>query len=269
MLALGSPTHPVEPRRLDARGRATYDQHWGTLPRPGAPELRAAVRPPVLARLDRLPRHPGRVHARARHRLLREQPARGLRAARLRDRQPAAAGRATAPTSGASPPATGRPTSSCDVNAGEPRAFRSYAARGAGRIGTCSTTARSRRPRRSASHRRSRRRSSIPAIARDARALRRSTSTRKYGFLDAFNPSFTFTDVHAAARPRRPGLRLGRQRLPRHRPGPDRGDDRELPQRARLARDAQATRTCAAASSAPASPAAGWHAPRRVAAPRA
>ena len=52
-----------------------------------APELRAALRPPVLAPLDRLSRHPGRDHAPARHRLLRELAPRRLRAARLRDRQ--------------------------------------------------------------------------------------------------------------------------------------------------------------------------------------
>ena len=59
----------------------------------------------------------------------------------------------------------------------------------------------------------------------------------KYGFLDAFNPSFDFTTCRCATAgaSRR---RLGRHRLPRHRPGPDRGDDRELPQRARLERDA-------------------------------
>lgn len=35
----------------------------GRVPRPRARRLRADVRPPVLAHLDRLPRHPGRLHA--------------------------------------------------------------------------------------------------------------------------------------------------------------------------------------------------------------
>ena len=38
--------------------------------------------------LDRLPRHTGRLHAEARHRLLREQPARDVRPARIRGAQP-------------------------------------------------------------------------------------------------------------------------------------------------------------------------------------
>ena len=72
-----------------AHGRAPTTRRWGKL-RAGVPGLRAAVRAPVLARVDRLPRHPGRVHAQARHRLLREHPPRDLRAARLRDRESAA-----------------------------------------------------------------------------------------------------------------------------------------------------------------------------------
>src|SRR4029077_11953455 len=43
----------------------------------------------------------------------------------------------------------------------------------------------------------------------------------------------------APARSLRPGLRLGGRRLSRDRPGGDAGHDGELPQRARLARDAQ------------------------------
>src|SRR3954466_14257602 len=39
---------------------------------PRAALLGAALYPPALAPLDRLPRHPGRVHARARQRLLSE-----------------------------------------------------------------------------------------------------------------------------------------------------------------------------------------------------
>ncbi len=70
--------------RLDEELRARV----GHVPAAGIPRLRAVVRSSVFARLDRFPRHPGRVHARARLRLFREQPPRDLRAARLRDRQP-------------------------------------------------------------------------------------------------------------------------------------------------------------------------------------
>ena len=61
---------------------------------------------------------------------------------------------------------------------------------------------------------------------------------QKYGFLDAVNPSFTFTERAAASRADHREHRLGRQRLSQHRPGPDRGDDRELSQRAHLEADA-------------------------------
>ena len=44
-----------------------------------------AVHPPALAPLGRFPRHPGRLHARAGHRLLREQPPRHPGPARVRD----------------------------------------------------------------------------------------------------------------------------------------------------------------------------------------
>ena len=58
----------------------------------------------------------------------------------------------------------------------------------------------------------------------------------KYGFYDAFNPSFTY-DVPLRARPRVAGVRLGGHRLPRHRSGSHPGDDRELSHRPRVARD--------------------------------
>src|SRR2546430_14070796 len=60
----------------------------GELLRTGARRVRPAVRPPVLARVGRLPGNPGRLHARPRHRLLRELAARGVRAARVRRREP-------------------------------------------------------------------------------------------------------------------------------------------------------------------------------------
>ena len=74
--------------------------------RPRAALLRAAVHPPALAPVDRLPRHPRRLHARARQRLLREQPAGDLRAAGVRGPQPAAVRAATGSTAGGSRPAT-------------------------------------------------------------------------------------------------------------------------------------------------------------------
>src|SRR5450432_300963 len=49
----------------------------------------AALYSSVFARLDRLSRNPGYLHARKGLRLLREQPARNLRSARVRDSQPA------------------------------------------------------------------------------------------------------------------------------------------------------------------------------------
>ena len=57
--------------------------------RPRGPLLRAAVHAPALAPLDRLPRHPGRVHAGARQRLLREQPPGDVRPPGVRAAQPA------------------------------------------------------------------------------------------------------------------------------------------------------------------------------------
>ncbi len=60
----------ARPRLADApdrpRGLAGMDPHlsMGDVLRPGARQLRPAVRPPVLAGLDRLPGHPRRLHAR-------------------------------------------------------------------------------------------------------------------------------------------------------------------------------------------------------------
>src|SRR5207249_10478893 len=51
----------------------------GDVPWPVLRAVRAAVRPRVLARLDRLPGDPGFVHAGPRHRLLRELAPRDLR----------------------------------------------------------------------------------------------------------------------------------------------------------------------------------------------
>ena len=172
LLALGSPTHPGRARR---RGTA-----WTQAPTtPGARfhgqrarRLRAALRPPVLARLGRFPRHPGRVHARARARLLREQPPRHARAARLRDRQPRRVAGLRRRRLG--PHRLRRPGRRRSRDrAGRVRTFHDYTARGAGPRGHRSTTARSRPPR-PARRCPSRRRSSIPARGGHARALRRA-----------------------------------------------------------------------------------------------
>lgn len=57
-----------------------------------------------------------------------------------------------------------------------------------------------------------------------------------YGFLDSFNPSFQLR--HSAQdRAHGAGPWLGGKRLHRHRPGPDPCDDRQLPERIRLERD--------------------------------
>ena len=80
VLALGSPTHAISPDAWKAR-IANYK--WDDVLRPGVHQLRAALHPPVLAHLDRLPRHPRRLHARKGRRLLRELAARHLRAARV------------------------------------------------------------------------------------------------------------------------------------------------------------------------------------------
>ena len=84
LLALGSPTHAVDSTAW-AKWTATY--RVGHLRGTGPPGVRPAVRPPVLPRVDRLPRHPGRLHAGTWDRLLRELPARDPLAAKLCDRQ--------------------------------------------------------------------------------------------------------------------------------------------------------------------------------------
>ena len=110
-----------------------------------------------------------------------------LVAARVRDRESRRAARATARDSGGSPRATGRSTATLTID-GRERAFHTYSARGASFTETSATTARSRRPRRRLD-RRSRRRSSMPALRRDARRATATTLFGQYGFLDAFNPT--------------------------------------------------------------------------------
>ena len=86
ILGLGSPTHPLPPE--------SYRRLLRDLPveddlRPRAALLGPALHAPALAHVGRLPRHPRRLHAGTRQRLFREQPAGDLRAAGVRDPQPA------------------------------------------------------------------------------------------------------------------------------------------------------------------------------------
>jgi hypothetical protein len=78
----------------DATGYKGFYYHFLDMDtgRPLRPRIRlrrSALHPPVLAHVDRLPRRPGRVHARSRPRLLREQPPRHAHPAAVRHRQPA------------------------------------------------------------------------------------------------------------------------------------------------------------------------------------
>ncbi len=84
-LGLGSPTHALTRQSFPA-WTATYQ--WEAFVRLRFSLRRAAVHPSVLACLDRFSRHPRHLHAREGLRLFREQPARDLCAARIRDTQP-------------------------------------------------------------------------------------------------------------------------------------------------------------------------------------
>ena len=77
------PRLPHTRRRLQRLGQMGERLSVGPVPGAGLRPVRAAVRPRVLARLDRLPRDSGFLHAGPRHRLLRELAPRHLRAPRL------------------------------------------------------------------------------------------------------------------------------------------------------------------------------------------
>ena len=231
LLALGSPTHPVGPEAW-SEWTSTYDKQLGHDFGPGAPELRAAVRPPVHARVDRLPRHPGRrTCASAASTTSRTAGARPTRSAPTRSPIRAVQGYG----------ANVWGLTACDgpadleiEDASGTRALSQLlrpAASVADRHDT--TTARSRRPRRSASHavRAGDRRfprcstctdasasTSTRSTASSTRSIRASTSDvpLRHG---RFIPGFGWVA----------GDYLGIDQ------GADRGDDRELPQRARLA----------------------------------
>ena len=222
-------------RRRGRRGRSGY--RWGDVPRPGAPRLRAAVRPPVLARLDRFPRHPGRLHARARASTTsRTRAARRSRSAPTRSRTPAASrgyGARLWGLTACDGPVDGDARRSTAAT----REFHTYSARGAS-----FTEVQRRRHDRADRGRRARSPFApevvMPDADGDARATTASTLFDRYGFLDAFNPTLRRRRCTVQHGRVDPGARLVRHRLPRHRPGADPGDDRELPQRAGVAHDA-------------------------------
>ncbi len=197
VLALGSPTHPDRRRRPGREWTQTYQ--LGHLLRAGARQLRAALRPPVLARLDRLPRDPGRVHARQGHRLLRELAARDARPARLRDRESRTASRGYGENVWGLTACDGPLDGELTID-GRKRTVLGPTPRAApSPDDDRSTTARSRPPRPA---------SSLPfapeivhpgARGDDATATA-STSATEYGFLDAFNPTLDDPTITLAAR---------------------------------------------------------------------
>ena len=232
ILALGSPTHPIDAGRV---GRV--DEHV-----PVGHVLRPAARRASRRCSGTSTRTSGSTSAASRTRTCaargsttsRTRAARRSRSAPTRSTIPTS-GRATARTCGDSPRATARSTRRHDRRQVAHvlqlrRARRRLRPRSA-------TTARSRRPPPAG------RSPFAPEIAIPALvAMREKYGDHlftKYGFLDAFNPTFPTPSAHAAGRARRPGRRLVRHRLPRHRPGPDHRDDRELSQRAGLEDDAQ------------------------------
>jgi hypothetical protein len=78
VLGLGSPTHPLP---NESYGAWTASYRWKKLYGIEFLVRRAALHPPALARLDRLSRHSGRLHARPGTRLLREQSSRDVHSA--------------------------------------------------------------------------------------------------------------------------------------------------------------------------------------------
>ena len=231
---------PIDPAVVD-----DVHQHVqvGHVPRPGAPRLRAAVRPSVLAHLDRLPRHPGRLHARrAASTTSRTRGARRSSQRAYAIANPDELGGLRRRRLGPDRVATDRSTPTIDDQRHE-RAVLHVLRRAARRSPRSATTARSRRPRPAAS---------IAVRARDRRCRRcarcaNATATASVRPVRlprlVQSDASTFTDVAAAARHASSRRRLVRHRLPRHRPGPDPADDRELPQRAGVADHAAATRT--------------------------
>ena len=94
-------------------GPSSYEDAWGRFMGYEHLSFAPAVRPPVLARVDRLPRHPGRDMRERDIDYFENIAPRGLRAAGLRDRQSEGLVRVRRRTSGASPRATAPARCAC------------------------------------------------------------------------------------------------------------------------------------------------------------
>ena len=127
VLGLGSPTHPLPPESYAAYC-ATYQ--WKTHLRPRAALLRAAVHPPALAPVDRLPRHPRRLHARRTAATTSRTAGRRPTCSRSTRSATRCSSPATASTAGGSRPATA-PAGCKRMVDGVERQFFDYIARGA------------------------------------------------------------------------------------------------------------------------------------------
>ncbi len=201
------------------RGLGTMDEHLRPKlahgVRPGAPGLRAAVRPPVLPRVDRFPQDPGCVHAPARHRLFREQPARDLRPAGLCDRQSARLQGLRRDDVGHHGERRSRRHRDRG-HAAAARVFRAYSARGIG--GAAAHDDCTLAPTAAVASIPFAPELAIPAVLN----MHRRFGQHIYG--DVRLPRRVQSELRlhrrpAAARALHPGLRLGRPRLSRHRPG--------------------------------------------------
>ena len=231
VLALGSPTHPIEPA---AWTEWTKTYVVDAFLRTTARQFRAAVRPPVLARLDRLPRNPGRVHARQGNRLLRELAARdATRSARTRS-PIRSNGETTAPDIWGLTAVRWSARHHC----GDRRHDRDNSTptrRAASPRIQIATTARS-APTAAGGSVPFAPEIAIPALI----AMREKYGDNlftSYGFLDSFNPDVPAGD-HAAPRESRRRSGLVRYGLSRDRSGADHRDDRELPDGSDLEDDA-------------------------------
>ena len=231
ILALGSPTHALGPESWPAWA-AGLPKHWGTEEGQELVRFAPAVRPPVQPHLGRFPRHPRRLHARKRASTIsrtaaaRRSPSTPMRwrnPMRLERLRPAPVGpdRLRRPGRRHAEPRRPRPhlPHLCRARPGRLRRRHGRADRGrrvdALRAGDL--------------HR---------GAEGDARAIMASTSTAAMASSTRSTPASP-PQRAVEPRPARAGPRLVRQRLSRHRPGPDPGDDRESPQRPRLGGDAR------------------------------
>lgn len=210
---------------------AHLQQGLGRVLRPGIPGVRPAVRAPVQPRLDRFPRHPGPVHARAWHRLLPQQPPRHAGAARVRHRQSDEVERVRRERVGPD-----RQRRSAEHHPGLPR-------RAAPVLPLPHPRRRPVRGLRRRHHRADRGGvlDRVRAGGGDSGDPGNAQALRRLPVFELRFPGFVQPQLQlrypAQDRPHDPQPRLGRQRLHRHRPRRDRHHDRQLPQRVRLERD--------------------------------